>query len=165
MTIKELDLFHGAVLSKLARRNKPVNLMLLETAAETGAEYVVNTEAHLFIKKSKSPEDNVWKFTFNLKQLYQLQELKKNGKSIAVALVCGRETIDIKNEKMFICFMDDDKFSEVIDLSKEYKTQIPVYVIYTEGDHTLEVSLSKRVVRKKKPITVFINAIDKWSVE
>ncbi len=122
MAIKEIELFHGAVLMKLLRGDRPVSLKLFEFKADASrAAYWVNDEVCLYVKHSKTPQDRqrkgfecVWHFQFNTSHLKEMEELPQDFEVFAV-LVCGDENVS-NGSDMFIAFLTPDELAECIDL-------------------------------------------------
>ena len=79
MSIKEFELFHGAVLTKLVRIERPITVTLIETQREqTWSVYKV-MDGQLFIKHSTSPRPlsrgkggYSWTFTFSPEHISQI---------------------------------------------------------------------------------------------
>ena len=84
MSIKTFELFHGGVLTKILRADRPVRLTMIEThPGENWETYKVDFDkanARLLIKYSKKPKktgnDETWPFTFSPKQMEELQPNK-----------------------------------------------------------------------------------------
>ena len=56
MSIKDLELLHGAVLTKLVRSDNPITLRMIETNRnEARSAYTLNDEVILYIKYHKKP--------------------------------------------------------------------------------------------------------------
>lgn len=151
MPLKEYELFHGAVLTRLVRKDKPVTLRLIETnTSESWSVYRIN-DVNIFFKHSSNPKDlkkggKSWTFPFTDKQL------DKINKSTHLALVCGDK--DTKSKEMEICFIES---SDVSILLSESAKSITAHV---EKNNSFRVSSS--AVREK--IIVSRNAIDNYEV-
>ncbi len=140
MSIKEFELYHGAVLTKLARCERPITVTLIETnPGDTWSVYKV-IDSQLFIKHSTSPRPlsrgnggHSWTFTFSPDHISQIKRLREKH-SVYAALVCGFQ--DTKQGRMEICFIDHDDFPEVIDLDNSDAQSITVR--YTTGAKNLK---------------------------
>ena len=84
MAIKEFELFHGVVLTKILRSDRPVSFLFIENAQMIQVDvYTINDEIELFIKHSISPRalsrgkgGYSWIFTFSPDHITQLQKLQ-----------------------------------------------------------------------------------------
>ena len=118
MTIKQFELFHGAVLAKVVR-DRPVALRMIETRpGEAWAVYTINDAVDLFLKHSTSartltrePGGFSWQFAFSPEQVNQIHE-RQVSRQVYVALVCGQS--DVKQGKMQICFLHPDQLAQLI---------------------------------------------------
>jgi hypothetical protein len=157
--IKQFELFHGAVLAKLMRSDKPITLRLIETRNDAWSIYTINNEIELFIKISKVPNELIrevngysWQFQFTSEQIVQLKSLKKS-RNIAIALVCGHQSV---SENMQIAFLNPELVDELFDFSTDNSQSLTVKFIPNK---------QLRVIRNYK-IEKFIpqNALEKWVV-
>lgn len=122
MRVKEFELYHGAVLTKLVRSDRPITLRMIETKPqEAWAAYTLNDEASLYIKYSTKPSTRkrtettlVWTFTFANGQLRQLQELRKQ-RDVYLALVCGQR--DIEDGEMYTCLVKPHELDLCINVT------------------------------------------------
>ena len=136
MSIKDFELFHGAVLTKLVRSDRPITLRMIETNPDTSwSVYTLNDEVHLFIKYSISPRSLSrgkgglsWVFTFRPEHISEIKALQAE-KRVFVALVGGRR--NIKQVRMEICLLTPDDFARIIDL--EANTNQTVTMKYIKG--------------------------------
>lgn len=119
MPIKQFELFHGAVLTRLMRSKRPMTLRLIETNVnDLWAVYVINDVFAILIKYSANPQPGkgsarFWQFTFPETQLAQLRKLGTN-QQVHVALVCGAE--NLSDKKMEICLVEPVEMTNLIDL-------------------------------------------------
>ena len=118
MAIREFELFHGAVLTKLVRNDRPVRLTMIETAEDARSVYTVNDTVFLYIKHSKSPKkDNdgclTWTFTFSVKRFQEIREYRRQM-NVFIALVCGQSRVD--QGQMEVCLLDPDKIDQSLNL-------------------------------------------------
>ena len=124
MSVKEFELFHGAVLTKVLRSDKPVALRLVETRpGENWSTYTLNDAVDLLVSHSKSPRSvarsgggTSWTFVFSKNQLRQLSPTPE-GRPVWAALVCGRNTPS--GGDMYICLLDPDQLAEVVEFTGE----------------------------------------------
>ena len=122
MSIKQFELFHGAVLTALARSDRPVTLRMIETRPpEAWAVYTLNDEVELYVKYSTAvrdlktkPGSFSWTFVFGSDEVAKLSELSA-VRDVYAALVCGRKAISRK-EKMHVCLLTPEELARLIDL-------------------------------------------------
>jgi len=160
MSIKDYELFHGVVLTRLVRSDKPLTLRMIETHDDSWGVYTINDEVELFIKHSTSPRKLSrgrggfsWVFYFTLKHIKLLNELQKKH-PIYVALVCGSRNV---RDRMEICFLEPDEFSRMIDLNNLDAQSITIR--HSTGAKNFRAFLD----RKEIPLSS-LNAIDRWRV-
>lgn len=159
MAVKLFELFHGIVLTKLVRNDKPMTLRLIETdVKESWSQYQINAEISLFVKHSYTPKErkreraSAWSFSFTPKDIEQIREA--NGKAF-VALVCGAKTVNVK--EMDVCLLTPDQIAQLLNL--EDKKMQPI-LVKAPNRKQLRVSSS----RVEKEILVPQNAFDEWEV-
>jgi hypothetical protein len=122
MSVREFELFHGVVLTKLLRSQRPVNLRMIETRpGEMWSAYTINDEVDLFIKHSTTPRNvargrggRSWPFVFGLKQLQQMAQSGAK-RPVWVALVCGSR--DAKDDDMQVCLLHPSQMAQLVDTS------------------------------------------------
>lgn len=109
MSVHEFELFHGAVLTKLVRSDRPVTLRMIETRpAEAWAAYTINLDVLLLIKYSttfrslKRQPGRAWTFAFSPAEVHCLGS-GPNGKQSFAALVCANRALDRKG--MALCLL------------------------------------------------------------
>ena len=153
MSLKEFELFHGVVLTKLIRRDKPVTLCLIETnTLEFWSIYTVN-DVIFFLKHSTNPRElqnggRSWSFQFTENQLKQIKE------KTCIVLVCGSK--DTKDKDMEICFIKDEEVKTL--LSNEAKS---LTVRIQPGQ---KIRVSSSAVDKDKKVLVSRNALEKYEI-
>ncbi len=127
MPVRESELFHGAVLTKLLRSEKPVALRLIETRpGENWSTYTLNDTVDLFVSYSKSPRSisrkgfcgTSWTFVFSQNQVRQMNP--KKGRPVWVALVCGKS--DRSKGDMHVCLLDPEQVAETVDFTGEQQS-------------------------------------------
>ena len=161
MTIKQFELFHGAVLTKLVRSDRPITLRMIETRpSEAWAVYTINDAVDLFPKHSTSARELKrvsggwsWQFVFSPEQVNQIHERQASGQVYA-ALVCGQS--DVKQGEMQICFLHPDELAKLIDFQDASTQSITVRYIPRKK---LRVYSGHKV---KKSVSQ--NALDQWNV-
>ena len=118
-----LELFHGAVLTKLLRSDRPVSLRLVEkhAGAATWSTYTINDEVNLFIAHSKAGRTvqrdgggTSWSFVFSPNQLRQLNPANA-GRPVYAALVCGGATL--RTGPMQVCLLEPAQLAELLDFT------------------------------------------------
>ena len=158
MTIKQFELFHGAVLTKLVRSDQTRTLRLIETRpGEAWAVYTINDAADLFLKHSASArprarESFSWQFAFGPEQVNQIHE-RLVSRQVYVALVCGQS--DVKQGKMQICFLHPDELAKLIDFEDASTQSITVRYIPRR---------KLKVCSGNVGLSVSQNALDQWDV-
>lgn len=165
MAIKEIELFHGAVLMKLLRGDRPVSLKLFEFKADPSrAAYWVNDEVCLYVKHSKTPQERqrkgfecVWHFQFNTSHLKEMESLREEFEVYAV-LVCGDENVS-NGSDMFICFLTPENLAACIDLDA---TETQSITVANKKRSKLRVWGNKNTAYD--PLLVDKGAMDKWDV-
>lgn len=164
MSIKDFELFHGAVLTKLVRSDRPITLRMIETnPKEAWSAYTVNDEVTLYIKYSTTPssrkrEENalVWSFSFSVQHLKQLQNLSEN-REVYIALVCGQR--NLSENALHICFIEPNELSECMDVnSMEPQT---IQVKYLPAGR---LRVWGGVNTAKNPKLIASSKIEKWVV-
>ena len=159
MAIKEFELFHGGVIARLLRAEKPVTLRLVETRPkENWSTYTLNDSIDLVISHSKTPRQVVqegggisWTFGFGKNQLNQIASLKR---SVYIALVCGERKIG--NDNMHICLLNPEMVQDLIDTKQEQQS-----ITVRKPKHKGKFRVFKE---KAKRHLVAQNAIDKFEV-
>jgi hypothetical protein len=161
VTIRQFELFHGAVLAKLVRSDRPLTLRMIETRpGEAWAVYTINDEVELFLKHSASvnelarePGSLSWQFAYTPGQVAQIDHLR-SMREVYTALVCGRRNIKLGN--MQICLLDPRHIDRLIDFTN-IKSQ-SVTVKYIPGKKLRVYS------RYSVEFLVSQNSLDKWEV-
>lgn len=118
MSIREFELYHGAVLAKLVRSDRPLALRMIETRAGTDwSTYTLNDEVNLFVAHSKVPRaytrdggGHAWQFVFSPNQMRQIG-VPANGKPVWLALVC----VD-PNAAAEVCLLSPEDAAQVLNL-------------------------------------------------
>jgi len=166
MSIREMELFHGAVLAKLFRSDRPVSLRMVEMDFEQSRRaYLVNDMAYIYVKHSKNSREGTreptftWIFNFRNNHIEDLRKLKRNKKDVYLALVCGQPEVSSRDPAE-ICFLDWNQIWKCLDTHNQ-GIQQSIMVKYQKG-------CSFRVWGTKnssiKAINVNQNALSDWEV-
>jgi hypothetical protein len=139
MTIKQFELYHGAVLTALVRSDRPVTLRMIETRpSEAWAVYTLNDEVDLYVKYSTAvralrtrPGAFSWTFVFGSDEVLRLSELRAE-REVYAALVCARKAIS-QEKGMHTCLLQPGELARLIDLD----------------DHTSQSTTVRYIPRKK----------------
>lgn len=158
MPIREFELFHGAVLTKIVRSDRPMTLRMIETKpGESWSAYTLNGEITLILKHSTTPRplkrergSTRWQFTLSAEQIQQL-----SGANSWLGLVCGSPKIG-KKSPMEICLLDPNEIDRLVD--KSSLVQQSILVKYLPGK-SLRVSSTK-----SKEFVVPRNRLDTWEI-
>ena len=161
MAVKQFELFHGAVLTKLLRSDRPVSLRMIETRpAEKWSAYTINTAVDLFVKHattyrvlSRADDGRSWSFVFAPDQLQQMAQ-SRASRPVYAALVCASQ--NLKDDTMQICLLKPRELEELIDTSSTTSQQITVRY---EPGLRLQLFKGQRVIFK-----VPQNRLDNWDV-
>lgn len=156
MAIREFELMHGAVITKLLRSTYPESLRLVETQTkEAWSSYTVNDEVNLLISHSKSPRrydrgngGQSWQFTLSANQMKQVGS-PENGRPVWIALVCT----DSKHIGE-ICLLNPAEVSDVLEIDG---TQQTLTIRKPAGRGQFRVMKDRREAFK-----VPLNRLDNW---
>jgi hypothetical protein len=155
MAVREYELFHGAVLTRLVRNDRPVALRMIETKpGEAWSTYRINDAVNVLIKHSTNPRKLKrnggglsWQFVFSQDQLSQLRQ-----HGVWVALVCGAAQA---GHLMEICVIDPGQIAQLIDLAS--REQQSVTVKYFPGK-------SLRASSARTEIIIPRNRLGTWAI-
>lgn len=164
--VKEFELLHGIVLTKILRTNG-ATLKLVETDAKKAwAAYTINNEVIVYIKYSLTNREAqkegklVWTFPFQPSELAKLIQLRQaENKGVYAALVCGTPNIE-EVKKMQVCLLEPEQIYACMDLNS--RTIQSISVEYRSGA-SLRAYGSKNAEEKKK-LTVSRNKLDEWKI-
>jgi hypothetical protein len=142
MPVREFELFHGAVLTKIVRSDRPMTLRMIETnPGESWSAYTVNGQVTLILKHSTTPRplkrergSSRWQFTLSAEQIRQL-----SGANSWLCLVCGSPRIG-KKAPMEVCLLNSNDIERLVD--KSSRVQQSILVKYLPGK-SLRVSSPK----------------------
>ncbi len=156
MPVREFELFHGAVLTKLVRSDKPLTLRMIETrSGESWSTYKINDEVRLLLKHSvisrslSREKSRAWQFVFSPDQMVQLAV-----PNTWCVLVCGGKTVG--DTQMEVCLLDPTQTAVLLDVS--ISTQQSLLVKRIEGK-----SLRASSARSNE-IVIARNRLDTWTV-
>ena len=119
MPLRTFELFHGAVLAKLVRQDRPTTLRLIETKpSDSWATYRINDEVNLLIKHSanprhpkREPDAAAWQFTFTPEQLKQV-----TPPGTWAAPVCG--SFEPDSRQMEVWLLDPLQVAQLLFLDR-----------------------------------------------
>jgi len=133
MAIDEFELFHGVVLTKLVRSERPVTLRMIETHPdEAWSAYMLNDEVHLFVKHSTNPrrvadgEGRSWTFVFGADQVRQMGVSKARG-GVYIALVGASR--QVKDPGRCVCLLSPEQIKELLTFSPDAPQTITVRLL------------------------------------
>jgi len=161
VAIDEFELFHGVVLTKLVRSDRPVTLRMIETRpSELWSAYTLNDEVDLFIKHSTKPRDTVrggqgrsWSFVFGPEQVKQMAASKARRRLYA-ALVGGSTLV--KDSGRCVCLLTPREIEQLLDLSSSSQQTVTVKLIPGKN---------LRVYRDRtEKLKVPQNRLEKWEI-
>ncbi|PKM79445.1 MAG: hypothetical protein CVU88_05790 [Firmicutes bacterium HGW-Firmicutes-13] len=131
MAVKEFEFMHGGVITKMLRKDEPMQLTLIGTnSTDSKAVYRLLTEKNneliLYIKYRSKPEPrkkegDTWIFNFTPKNLKELHSYKDGN--FMVALVCGKEE-QLNNSE--VCLLDKQQVLSSIDIHSKSSQTITV---------------------------------------
>jgi len=156
MSIKEFELFHGAVLTKLVRADKPLTLRMIETrSGDQWSTYRINDELRLLIKHSikggarKRESAIAWQFVFSPDQMQQLAE-----SDTWCSLVCASS--DARDDEMEVCLLDPAQISQLLDVSSMGQQALTVKRIEGKSLRVFSAKCEELVIAR--------NRLEKWAV-
>jgi len=162
MSVSEFQLFHGIVLTKLVRSDRPITLRMIETRPnEAWSSYTLNSDAaDLYIKHStvwrqteRGVKGRSWSFVFGVNQLRQMAASEK-ARPVYVALVCGAS--DTKTKDMQVCLLEPQHLHDLLQPSLD--RQQAITVSYHPG-------INLRVFKdRKERFKIPQGALEKWRV-
>jgi len=162
--VKEFELFHGIVLTKLVRSDRPTSLRLIETdPSRAWAAYTVNDEVTLYVKYrassrslSRGEGGRSWTFVFSTSELAKIRAMAPDTR-VHLVLVCGQKQIQSGDCGMHVCLLTPDQRKQLIDMKSTSQQTITVkYLLGKSFRATGSVSHKEHIVKR--------NALDKWTV-
>lgn len=118
--IKVADFYYGSVLSMLFNSNLTPALVESNNDRQIYMVTVNQGECMLYIKyrgdKSilKNQDYHSWQFTFSQKEVSELESILRDGRNLAMALVCGVEGLSDSE----IAVLDVQEVRELLNLNK-----------------------------------------------
>ena len=161
MTVHEFELFHGIVLTKLARSERPITLRMIETRpTEAWSAYTLNDEVDLYVKYSTTPravtrgeEGKSWSFTFGTDELNQMQQSIARRQTY-ITLVAGSR--DTKADFMQVCLLYPTEICELIDFRSSNQQTLTIKHIPRK---------KIRVIKdRRKKFLIAQNRLEQWDV-
>jgi len=156
MPIREFELFHGAVLTKLVRSDTPLTLRMIETrSGESWSTYKINDEVRLLLKHSvisralSRDKSRAWQFVFSPDQMIQVA-----APTTWCALVCGNKSI--ADAKMEICLLDPSQLGVLLDITTRAQQSLMIKRIEGKSLRASSVRASDIVIAR--------NRLDSWAV-
>ncbi len=136
--IKPFELFHGAVLTKLVRSDRPITMRLIQTSVnEDWRIYLINTnkgDVRFYMRVGKNPRPHKltkaisWYFPIQRDESIRIKQLLSEG-AVYILLICGNEKL---KHTMAICAIAPDKIKDILDLDSNGNSQ-NVTVKYIKG--------------------------------
>ena len=162
--VKEFELFHGIVLTKLVRSDRPTSLRLIETdPARAWAAYTVNDEVTLYVKYragsrslSRGEGGRSWTFVFSPSELAKIRAMAPETR-VHLALVCGQKKIESGDCGMHVCLLSPDQRRQLIDTNSTNQQTISVKCLPGKRLRVTGSASSKEHIVKR-------SALDKWTV-
>jgi hypothetical protein len=164
--VKEFELLHGVVLTKLLRTDGAA-LRLVETDSKKAwAAYRVNDEVNIYVKyrlqnrETKKEQKLVWSFVFSDEELAKITELRA-VKPVWLALVCGLPEITTESLKaMQVCLLDPVQIDGCINVGSSKSQALTVE--YKPGASLRAYGPLNS--EQKQKLVVSRNRLDEWTV-
>lgn len=159
MPVKDFEFNHGAVLTKILRKDIPASLKLVETnIKESWSAYKINDSVILNIKYSspiKTQKHIRWTFLFNKKHLEDIKKYENDD--LRLALVClGNDEMECKPE---ICLLYKDQITRLIDFNSITEQRINVY-----AEKNRELKVDGTLSMQSKHISVKRSEIENMQI-
>ena len=158
MAIKDFELYHGAVLARLLRKDISTSLKLVETNKDSSSTYIINDNIALYIiyrSPIKTDKHLRWSFSFNENQLSEIN--KYSNFKLIFALACINK--EFKGYYSEICMLEESEIRELIDLDYIVEQRINVYMEKGKS-FRVDGTLSK----KSKVHTISRNRINNFEI-
>lgn len=160
MSVKDFELYHGIVLTKMIRSDHPVSLRMIErNRDEAWSAYRINDEINLYIKyrtrgrKTTRPKGMSWNFIFGEDELRQINSLKSQ-KPVYLALVCAEKKVTT------VCFLEPDEIDKCMNLNEQAVQHLTV--LYQQAKSLR--AYGPRNSSDDEKLVIPQNRLDKWSV-
>ena len=162
--VKDFELFHGIVLTKLVRADRPVTLRMIETnPSKAWAAYKINDAVIIYAKYRTNPRRSTrhkgsytWSFPFANDELRVLSQLQDDAQ-VYLTLICARQKIRGRNASMYTCLIEPADIEELIDLSSTTSQCISVKYIP-------RCSFRVRGSMIPRELLIHRNDLDQWQV-
>jgi hypothetical protein len=157
VAVDQFEVFHGVVLTRLVRADRPITVRLIETRpAEAWAAYTLNGAVDLFVKHSAAPrmtsQGRSWTFVVGPGQLRQMME-SRSVRQMYVALVGGSG--QVKDSRQWsVCLLEPDEIESLLD-----------FVVLSQQAFVVKASPGKwlRVYKERvEVLRVPQNRVDTW---
>lgn len=150
--VHEFEIFHGIVLTKIVRSDRPITLRMIETRTnDDWSVYTLNDVVELFIKYTTAQRKNArddggkaWSFGFSTEQVKKIRKMWET-KDVFIALVGGG--INVKKDEMQVClllpeevkkiFTFEDISSRAITLKSKAKQQYSIFIDRKEWERKI----------------------------
>ncbi len=152
MAIKDFELYHGAVLTRILRKDIKTSLKLVETNKDSSSTYIINDEIALYItyrSPIKTDKHLRWSFSFSENQLKEIN--KYSNYKLMFALACINKEYEGYNSE--ICILSEEEILKLIDLNAINDQRINVYLEKGKSfrvDGTLNPRTKKLTVSKNR---------------
>ena len=124
MKIMDIELLHGAVLTRLMRKEREKALKMFEFNADNyHSVYILmdnDGDKPLYIKHSKAPQPGgrndieiKWVFTFQPSHLHEICKLADDFGNVNIILVCGNKKIG--DDNTYIALISFDELKRCVD--------------------------------------------------
>ena len=166
MSIKDIELFHGAVLAKLMRSHRPVALSMIETKPAEGFFYTITDNRHkddaIFYIKHRTGKRGAkgiisWHFNFAPDEIKKLRQAKQEKGGVYVALVCALENKEAG--EMQIAFFDPSRKTKSIERVLDFQNSNDNQA-FTINDTSSGMLIVNQKQAEKARIAK--SALDKW---
>jgi hypothetical protein len=160
MSTKQFEFYHGVVLTRLVRSDRPVRLqMSVNQPADSWSAYLIDDSVALFIKRSGKPtelkKDKTlrWQFTFSDNQLIQMMDYSKD-RAVYLALVASRNNSFL--DGVNICLISPEQLNSLVDWNTKGTESFTLKD--AESSHSYLVCGNGIEIRVKK------KAFDSWDI-
>lgn len=157
--MKQYCFLHGAVLTRIVKRARPVSLTLIETDEKSWSGYTLNDYV-FFIKASTSPKkDNkgaTWTFKISSSEIDQLKDYEQHRK-VFLTLVCAGESL---NDDSDICLLDFNDITNCLNINERRHCD-QLLTIKAVPNNCLRVYGS---VNKRRPLKIARNKLDNLAI-
>ena len=154
MALREFEFYHGAVITKILRKDMPVTLTLIETDIDKSwSAYKISdnvVDKVIYMKYCASPRETskriAWVFNFTPKHLGELSRYRDID--LYLALICVNK--DLQFEPMEVCLLNRDEISETIDISSNIGQTITVFCKHRRMLRVSGSSTNRRELKIKR---------------